>query len=76
MCGICRQSDSLAPGRFVRNLELVIFKLILKIDILSISCEIALRWMPKDLIGDLVNIDSGNGLVPSGNKSLPEPKVI
>ena len=30
----------------------------------GISYEIALRWMPLDLIDD--------GLVPSGNKPLPE----
>ena len=28
--------------------------------------------MPQDLTDD-VNIGSGNGLVPSGNKPLPEP---
>ena len=30
--------------------------------------------MPQDLIDD-VNIGSGNGLVPSGNKPLPEPMM-
>ena len=29
-------------------------------------------WMPQKLINDKVNIGSGNGLVPSGNKPLPE----
>ena len=29
--------------------------------------------MPQDLTDDKVNIGSGNGLVPSGNKRLPEP---
>ena len=29
--------------------------------------------MPQDLIDDKVNIGSGNGLVASGNKPLPEP---
>ena len=48
----------------------------------GISYEIALRWMPQDLTDDkstLVQarpnnsgIGSGNGLVPSGNKPLPE----
>ena len=33
-------------------LKLVIFKLITKIDILSIACKIALRWMPQDLTDD------------------------
>ena len=32
-----------------------------------------LRWVRKDLTDDLVNTDSGNGLVPSGNKPLPGP---
>ena len=32
----------------------------------------ALRWMPQDFIWWLVNIDSGNGLVPWGNKPLSE----
>ena len=43
-------------------------KLIIRIDIMNISCEIAcirILW--------LVYIGSGNGLVPSGNKQLPEP---
>ena len=31
--------------------------------------------MPLDLADDLVNIGSGNGLVPSGNKPLPEPML-
>ena len=29
--------------------------------------------MPQYLNDPLVNIGSGNGLVPSGNKPLPEP---
>ena len=29
--------------------------------------------MPQDLSDDKVNIGSGNGLVPPGNKPLPEP---
>ena len=55
------------------NLEWVIFKLISTLDIFNISWEIVLRWMPQDWC--LVNIGSGNGLVPSGNKALPEPTV-
>ena len=45
------------------------------IDGWDISNEIALRWMPLDLIDVEVNIDSGNGLVLSGNKPLPEPML-
>ena len=37
---------SSAPGRCNYNLKLVIFKLISKIDILSISCEDAFKWIP------------------------------
>ena len=42
------------PCRYGCNLKLtlVIFKLISRIDILSLSCEIALRWMPQDLTDD------------------------
>ena len=48
-------------------IKLVISKLIISmIDILHISCEITLRWCS-------VHTGSGNGLVPSGNKPLPEP---
>ena len=39
--------------------------------ILNISCEIALRWMPQDLIND-INICSGNDAAPSGDTPLPE----
>ena len=41
--------NSLATGRCSWYLNLVIFKLISRIDILSISCEIALRWTPSSL---------------------------
>ena len=48
-------------------IEFIIFKFISGVDLLSISCEIVLRWMIQDLTGDLstLNIGSGNGLVPS-----------
>ena len=29
--------------------------------------------MPQNLTNEKSNIDSGNGLVPSGNKPFPEP---
>ena len=45
------------------------------IDILNIFCEIALRWMPKARTYNLVNIDSGNALVSSDSKQLPEPML-
>ena len=40
--------NSLATGRWVNDFEIIIIKLILQIDILSISCEIALRRMPQN----------------------------
>ena len=45
------------------------FKLILQIDVMSVYLEIALIWR---LQNPQVNIDSGNGFVPSGNKPLHE----
>ena len=35
--------------------------------------EIVLKWMSQNTFNDKVNIGSGNGLVPSGKKPLPEP---
>ena len=65
------QIDSLAPGKFEWDFRHVIFKQILVIDGWGISWNcptmnvIRLHWLS-------VNIGSGNGLVPSGNKPLPE----
>ena len=50
----------------------VIFNLVSKIDILSISCEIALWWILQEPLWYSVNIGTSNGLVPSGYKPLPE----
>ena len=36
----------------------------------DITCDIVLRWISMDLFDD--NFGSGNGLVPSGKKPLPE----
>ena len=44
-----------------------------QIDIMKISYEIALRRMPQNPFWWKVNIGSSTGLVPSGNKPLPEP---
>ena len=63
--------NSRAHGKCDYNLQSVIFKLISRIDILGISCEIVLRWIPE-FHWWLVNIGSGNGLVLSGNKPWPE----
>ena len=68
--------NSLAPGKFEWNFRYVIFQEILVIDGWGISCEIALIWMSFDFTewwSD--NIGSGNGLVASGNKPLPEPML-
>ena len=68
--------NSLDPGRCGCNLKLIIiFKFIYITDILSISCEIALRWVPQDHQLWLVNIGSINRLVSSGSKQIPEPML-
>ena len=48
------------------------FQVKLKIDILINSSEIGHRWVPRNPVDDKT-VDSGKGLVPSGNKPLPEP---
>ena len=46
----------------------------LQINFMS-TYEIALiRWMPQNTC-DYISIGSSNGLVPSGNKPLPEPML-
>ena len=56
----------LAPRKFEWNLMWVIFMLILVTDGLGISCEIAARWMSRDLSDDKA----------PNNKPLPEPMLI
>ena len=41
--------NSLAPGEIDYSLKLGNFKLISRINIVSIFCEIPIRWMPQDL---------------------------
>ena len=41
--------NSLAPGGFDYSLNLVNFKLISMINVLSIICKIAIKWMPQYL---------------------------
>ena len=49
-CGtLDEDTNSLAPGGFDYNLKLVNFKLISTINIWSIFCEIAVRWMQQYL---------------------------
>ena len=55
------------------NFKLVIFKLILRIDILSISHQVALKWNATRPCWWLVKIGSGKGLELSWNKPLPIP---
>ena len=64
------------PGRLKVNFRWVIFKLILVVN----DWGIYLLWncLHMSVIGPYlwqVNIGSGNGLVPSGNKPLPEPML-
>ena len=63
-----------SPGDVAAILNVCIFAVSSIIDILEIFAEIVLRWMPQNS-NKKVNIGSGNGLVPSGNKPLPEPNV-
>ena len=73
---IAPQINSLVHGRFEWNFWYVIFKQILVIDGWGISREIALIGMNvSGLHWWTINIGSGNGLVPSGNKPLPEPML-
>ena len=59
---------SLDPGKLEWNFRNVIFKWVLLIN------GFALLWMSLDFNKWWsVKIGSGNGLVPSGNKPLPEP---
>ena len=62
-------------GNLNEILDMSFFKQILMISGWGISCEIALIWMSLDLNDDQIIISSGNGLVPSGNKPLPEPML-
>ena len=56
------------------NLKLVIFKLISRIDVLGISCNF--WWMPRGPTDWwLINICSGNGLVPSGTTRLNQQSL-
>ena len=61
--------NSFAPGKIEWHFRYVIFEHIVVID----------GWGPNMNVTGLhwwsVNIDSGNGLVPSGNRPLPEPML-
>ena len=64
--------NSLDPGGCCSKIKLVDFKATSMTYIWSFSCEIVNVTRPRWW---LVNIISGNGLVPSGNKPLPEPML-
>ena len=65
--------NSLVPVRSGCNLELVILKLISKIDILK---HFQWSWLHVNAERPHWWSGSGNGLVSLGNKSLPEPMFI
>ena len=46
------QLIAIGPWEISCSLKSVIFKLISRIDTSSISCEIALMWMPQDFTDD------------------------
>ena len=54
--GVAINFNSLAPGRFQRNLRKVSFMLVLVIDGRSISCKFVLTWMPMDLTDDKLTL--------------------
>ena len=67
--------NSLAPGKFEWNFSYVIFKHILVIDGLRHLLWNCHNMNVTGLHWRSVNIVSDNGLVPSGNKPLPEPML-
>ena len=59
--------NSLGPRRCGCNLKFIFFKLLPRIDILSIFCEIDCRWMPPDVTNDestLVQV-----IIPGGHQA-------
>ena len=64
----------LSDHQFNCPLKCVLYKRLDSIYIIFkwISCEITLIWMSLNFTDKQWNIGSGNGLVPSGNKPLPE----
>ena len=66
--------NSLTLERFDWNFKQQIFNLNFGISGWGISLEIDLRWKSEGLTIDNIGmIGSGNGLVPSGKKPLPDP---
>ena len=79
-CSALQSFNSLTLGRsgcdFKKWKKNTICNLIVLIGIFRSSCDVALRWMSQDIYWRLVNIGSGNGLIPSGNKPLPVKMLI
>ena len=64
---------SLVHGRWSNNFASIIYKRILRISLMSTALGIVIRWMLQKKCWWCVRIGSCNGLVPAGNKPLPEP---
>ena len=58
-------------GHVPVNLKLVIFKVLSRVHILSILCEIVLRWMPQDLTDDMSTFL--HVMRPGVVRKVPEP---
>ena len=54
-------------------LQVIFFKLSLPIEILNTFYEIGLKWVAQNSTDEIIG--SGDGLVPKGNKPLPEPML-
>ena len=67
---------SLAPEKCVCNLKLIISPIIWRTDTLRISCEIALRWMPRDLINSLARGKCGCNLKLVIFKLIPRIVIL
>ena len=61
--------------RYGGDFKSVISEYMLRIKFMS-TCEIAFRWMPRNTFDNKSASSSGNGLVPSGKKPLPEPELM
>ena len=73
----CCNLNSLALGWWGCNLKLVFFKVKSRIDISSLSSEIAPRWMPQDLTDDKSTLVQVMAWCRQAtlNKPLPEPML-
>ena len=67
-CGIL--FNSLFPGRCSCNFKLVIFKVVSRLDILSISCEITLRGKPRNITNGKSALVQVMAWLPSSKKPL------